>query len=121
VVQMGQAGIILRRIHALCQEQDIPPMAVFSGDFNSTPRSGICEFIKLGEMDCYMANRQTLSGQLESQEKGWPPGGGGGGGSGSGRRTSDGSRVRIDSTSSWFVCFPGPRLSRVLPLGGGTL
>jgi hypothetical protein len=83
---MGQAGIILRRIHTLCQDHSIKPMAIFCGDFNSTPSSGSCEFIKQGKMDCYLANRQTLSGQLESRESGWPPRGG--------KRVSDVGRVK---------------------------
>ncbi len=108
-LQMGQAGIILRRIHALCGEHGIAPLAIFCGDFNSTPQSGICDFIKQGELDCYMANRQTLSGQLESREKGWPPGGG------SGRRTSDGGRVIIPPCHSRRTS-PAPQALFSIPL-----
>lgn len=73
VLQLGQAGLILRRIAELCQEAGFTPLAVFMGDFNSTPHSAIYSFMKEGELDCYMEDRRNLSGQLESEEKGWPP------------------------------------------------
>ena len=74
-MQLGQAGLILRRIGEASQTLAHPPLTIFTGDFNSTPESAIYTFVRDGELDCYMEDRRNLSGQLESGEKGWPPSG----------------------------------------------
>ena len=72
-MQLGQAGLILRRIGEASQGLAQPPLVIFTGDFNSTPESAIYTFVRDGELDCYTEDRRNLSGQLESDEKGWPP------------------------------------------------
>ena len=75
MLQMGQAGLVLRRMAEMCEGLAVPPLGIFTGDFNSTPQSGIYTFVRDGELDCYMEDRRNLSGQLETEERGWPPAG----------------------------------------------
>ena len=72
-MQLGQAGLILRRIGEASQGFAQPPLTIFTGDFNSTPESAVYTFVRDGELDCYTEDRRNLSGQLEREEKGWPP------------------------------------------------
>ena len=58
---------------AICEDMGIAPLAIFAGDFNSTPQSAIYSFVQEGELDCVLEDRRMLSGQLESEERGWPP------------------------------------------------
>ena len=60
---------------AVCKGLEVSPLAIFTGDFNSTPDSAVYSFVRDGELDCYMEDRRNLSGQLETDEKGWPPSG----------------------------------------------
>ena len=71
-LQLAQSRLILHRIVEICREIDMPATAIFCGDFNSKPNSGIYDFVHEGELDCFMEDRRILSGQLESEEKGWP-------------------------------------------------
>lgn len=71
-LQLGQSRLILNRIVEICKQINMPPAAIFCGDFNSKPESAIYSFVHEGELDCFMEDRRVLSGQLENEGKGWP-------------------------------------------------
>lgn len=61
-VKLGQIRILLMKANALSNKWNGIPV-VLSGDFNSTPDSGIYEFLSTSELDVTLHDRRHLSGQ----------------------------------------------------------
>ena len=73
LVQLGQAGTVLRRMAAMCQELAVKPLAIFTGDFNSTPGSAIYSFVqqvRVSHRTCHQELR-VLSAQRVFNKASW--------------------------------------------------
>jgi hypothetical protein len=71
-LQVAQARHILTAMRRLSDTHD-GAVCILTGDFNSTPGSGVYHFIREGHLDCAAQDRRRMSGQLCQMEEGWPP------------------------------------------------
>ncbi|XP_057860593.2 carbon catabolite repressor protein 4 homolog 6 isoform X2 [Cryptomeria japonica] len=65
-VKLGQVRVLVERAHAVSKAWDDAPV-VIAGDFNSTPKSPLYEYLSKYELDISGLARNQISGQTESK------------------------------------------------------